>query len=81
MKLQCQRIFNESGIRAMTGDIIDVPDSVGHYLLSNFPAAFMAERAPVIPPDPVAAPPDPNRVETFDAPPADKMIRKPKRKK
>lgn len=81
MKLQCLRNFNEYDMRCSADDVVDVPTILGHYLLSNFPAAFVA--ASPVTPDPVAVPPSDNRVETvaFDGPQKDKMVRKPKHKK
>ena len=85
MLLQCTRDFNEQGITYKAGDVVTVPDVVGHWALSNYPAAFSP--APVIeapPPDPVdALAPDVDGVETasLDAPPADKMIKHAPRRK
>ncbi len=72
MKLKALRWFNEYGIAAHAGQVLEFSDTFGVYLIENFPAAWEIYVEPVVV-QPV--------IEAIEAPPVDKMIRKPKGRK
>ena len=71
MKLQALKRFNEYGIYANAGEVKDFSDALGLYLRDSFPACWEVYVEPVVAPI----------VAAIEAPPVDKMIRKPKAKK
>jgi len=85
--LLCRRRFNEQGLVVEPG-VAAYDARVADYLLSNFPAYFEASdsAAPLASPPPadggrLADPPaDAGAVTGIDAPPADKMVKRSKRK-
>jgi len=85
-KLLCFKTFNEQGMFITPGEWA-FGDPLADYLLSSFPAYFtVATPAPTVdnnPPAPTEEPVEtpPPGVTSVDAPPVDKMVRKPRRKK
>lgn len=90
-KLLCLKTFNEQGMFIVPGERA-FGDSLADYLLSNYPAYFTVatpappvdnaaqSRNPTTPTEePVEVPPP--GVTSVDAPPADKMVRRARKKK
>lgn len=88
MKLRCVRDFNQ-GVFIPAGVELEYPDHTGHYLLCNFPAFFVPAGATDVSSSPSSS--DAGQVTTpglpgasgeasLDAAPADKMVKRSKRK-
>jgi hypothetical protein len=91
-KLLCLREFNEGGLSAKMGDLIDVEDATANHLLDSWPSAWslghrVDEPFGVLPEfDPSGDDVLDSRIseivaEAIDAPPVDKMISAPARAK
>lgn len=97
VKLQCIRSFNEHGLCFTAGQVIEVAQPLADYLLSNFPAAFtpsapvasissLPSGADRVTPVPISDPGGASDkaespVRDMEQPPADKMVKQPKRRK
>lgn len=91
MKITCIRAFNEHGLSIMPG-VVEVSPQIADYLLTNFPAYFVAagpaktpdssspSASDLVTPGQATAPEGADK--DLEQPPADKMLRRaPKRKR